>query len=80
MAVQFDPKHVSPINQVSVGRDGTVGMRLADESALIYSAKTKQFTYLDECRIHYDCNNGDRPFRWLDVFDANLMAVTNQKT
>ncbi|MEI9885791.1 MAG: hypothetical protein WDN08_04685 [Rhizomicrobium sp.] len=55
-------------------------MRLADESALIYSAKTKQFTYLDECRIHYDCNNGDRPFRWLDVFDANLMAVTNQKT
>jgi hypothetical protein len=75
--VTFAPNHVSPINQISVGRDGTVGMRLADESGLLYRGGT--FTYLNECTVHFDCNNGGRPFNWLEVFDANLMAVTNRE-
>jgi hypothetical protein len=75
--VTFDPAHLSDIKQVSVGRDGTVGMLLADHSALIYDSTTKTFKSLDQGYFNFDAGDGNRQSYYLDVFDANKMASTN---
>jgi len=75
--VTFDPAHVSDIKQVSVGRDGTVGMLLADHSALIYSPTAKTFKPLDQGQFNFDAGDGNRQSYYLDVFDANKMTSSN---
>lgn len=75
----FDPAHDANIQRLSVGRDGTVGLTLADHSVLVRQAATGAFVSVDQCKLNFDCNNGDRQLEWLDVFDANHMAATNHE-
>lgn len=77
--VTFDPAHVSDIARISVGRDGTVGMLLADGSILVRNAVTKAFRTIDETAFNYDPFDGNREPYWLDVFDANKMTTTNHE-
>ncbi|MDB4936414.1 MAG: hypothetical protein JWP87_3386 [Labilithrix sp.] len=79
VAVTFDPAHVSDIARISVGRDGTVGMLLADGSILVRHAVTGAYTKIEEGFFNYDPNDGNREPYWLDVFDANKMTTTNHE-
>jgi hypothetical protein len=82
--VTFDPAHVADIARISVGRDGTVGMVLADYSVLFYHPGTGgspgTFTKREDAQLNSDpaCAYG-RCLYWLDVFDANKMAASNHE-
>ncbi len=77
--VTFDPAHVSDISRISVGRDGTVGMLLADGSILIRNAVTKTFSKIDETAFNYDPYDGNREPYGLDIFDATKMTTSNHE-
>ena len=82
--VMFDPAHVADITRISVGRDGTVGMILADYSALFYhpgvGGAPGTFTKREDGQLNSDAGCGyGRCLYWLDVFDANKMAASNHE-
>ena len=80
VAPNFGTVSSQSIDDLAVGRDGTVGMILADKSVLVYrpSAPTP-YQNLTQGQVQFDAGNGDRQLNHIAVFDTNTFAFTNHE-
>src|SRR5262249_3629671 len=68
------------IQELGVGRDGTVGMILADKNVLVYRPTAPNpYVLLPQGSVQFDAGNGGRQLNHIAVFDTNTFALTNHE-